>query len=70
MLAAGRYGNCDQRAGASTAARRYRLTRAGRATLARLRDALEELYEEVGQGRTTRQKAEGRRQKAHGRRPT
>lgn len=32
----------------STAARHYRLTPAGRATLARLRVALDELYDEVG----------------------
>lgn len=32
----------------STEARLYRLTPAGRATLARLREALDELYEEVG----------------------
>lgn len=44
----------------ATAARRYTLTPAGRATLARLRDALDELYEEVGATR----KARGRRPKA------
>jgi PadR family transcriptional regulator PadR len=44
----------------ATAARRYMLTAAGRATLARLRDALDELYEEVGttrKGARTRHKA-------------
>jgi PadR family transcriptional regulator, regulatory protein PadR len=44
----------------ATAARRYTLTAAGRATLARLRDALDELYDEVGKT----QKAKGKRQKA------
>jgi DNA-binding PadR family transcriptional regulator len=44
----------------ATAARRYTLTPAGRATLSRLRDALDELYEEVGTSRrakTSKQRA-------------
>jgi DNA-binding PadR family transcriptional regulator len=39
-----------------TAARRYRLTPAGRAVLARLRDALDELHEEVGNSVTARKR--------------
>jgi DNA-binding PadR family transcriptional regulator len=60
----------------TTAARRYRLTPAGRQVLARLRAALDELYDEVGKdaGRVgaggRRHKAESRRQTTHGRRPT
>ena len=60
----------------ATAARRYTLTPAGRATLARLRTALDELYDEVAGGgkaqdkrlkaQDTRQRAEGRKQKATG----
>lgn len=44
----------------ATAARRYTLTPAGRAILARLRNALDELYEEVGNPA----KARGNRKKA------
>src|SRR5262249_36853751 len=53
----------------ATAARRYTLTPAGRATLGRLREALDELYEEVGRGgksEAARHKAEGTKQKAQG----